>query len=937
MRKVIAFAFSALALAALQAQAPGSSLKTWTFDSGTEGFIYNADWNYQYAGKTKVSAENGMLKVTADYSKNAGDSWSQLSLTVSDRLEVAGADCVSFDWYFNPDCMSGGSLKAKVVLQDQAYAEAASGNGQANIGGAADADNVPGMKKTRVEVRLNRAVKSPLCVTLALQLVGSGTDYKGDMYIDNVSIGFGEPLPDLSVDSTVAVTGAKDQVSADGGVVSLNGKTSSSAAPSEARLADSGADAAARALYAYLAAVGNSDSLIYGHQDDTFQKAGSVDLSSSDTKDVTGSIAGVVGIDALAMTGNEYSVSKYNAAHPNANIPDTPENNVRVAAMLADEAIKEGAIVTVSMHVPNLSLVKPRASYAFDGPAYTRFDFSGYTPNTIDGDVMNNILPGGIYNFIYNSYLDMVADFAKQVAARGGAILFRPFHENTGSWFWWGAAHCDAEQFKNVYRYTVSYLRDTKGVHNFIYIYGPSDTAESEDDFAVRYPGDEWVDMVGFDSYHNDPAPGDGWFDNLKKQVEIVDSFAKSHGKLFCVAETGMSSSVTDEGMNRSVLRVKDNKVKDWYKKVGDIVSASSASYFLLWANFSKEDGYYTPFVDKQNSNGTLHGHELLDQFIEFFNDPRTIFASNQKDALSKITSALPMKAKANDEPSAFVMSPVPGSRVLKAAQLSAKAFNVSGPAEFAIVDSNGKEKTIKTSLKNGSYMAKLSSGDLKKMGETRGTVEFRAGGKTLCSNKVMFNMKPPKEDPLVVDTFENYMGDDAALNAVWAINKDSGCSIAFTLDSSAAGADKTALKFSYTETSSGWAGATMNKKADWSKCDALEFYTKGDGNNQKVVVQVTAGGSVYEAYLNTYDEYRDNTAPMLVTIPFADFVARDIGGHPKGGLEKDKGSITSIGLWLNAIDGTPAIVDGKVSGEMLYDNIKAVKSGKKSATFQAL
>ena len=49
---------------------------------------------------------------------------------------------------------------------------------------------------------------------------------------------------------------------------------------------------------------------------------------------------------------------------------------------------------------------------------------------------MNQILPGGKYNEIFNAYLDMIADFAGRV---DGPVMFRPFHEATGSWFWWGA------------------------------------------------------------------------------------------------------------------------------------------------------------------------------------------------------------------------------------------------------------------------------------------------------------------------------------------------------------------------------------------------------------------------------------------------------------------------------------------------------------------
>ena len=103
------------------------------------------------------------------------------------------------------------------------------------------------------------------------------------------------------------------------------------------------------------------------------------------------------------------------------------------------------------------------------------------------------------------------------------------------------------------------------------------------------------------------------------------------------------------------------------------------------------------------------------------------------------------------------------------------------------------------------------------------------------------------------------------------------------------------------------------------------------DGQQQKTVIQITAGGNVYEYYMNLNEDYCNaGTEPVLVTIPFALFVARDIAGNPAGGLENDKSNITSIGLWVNAIAGSAAIdADKRVKGTVYYDGITAVKSGK--------
>jgi len=144
-------------------------------------------------------------------------------------------------------------------------------------------------------------------------------------------------------------------------------------------------------------------------------------------------------------------------------------------------------------------------------------------------------------------------------------------------------------------------------------------------------------------------------------------------------------------------------------------------------------------------------------------------------------------------------------------------------------------------------------------------------------------------------------------------------------------------LKFTYDETKNGWAGATINKEVDWSDCNALRFWTIPDGNNQRVVIQITANGNVYETYLNLYDGYKEATTPTLVTIPFSEFLARDISGNPKGGLLEDRSKVNSLGIWLNAIDGTPAIVDGRVRGTIYYDKITAISTDVDEPTFEAV
>lgn len=913
-------------------------LKSWTFDSSEEGWYYGTGWEYKYQGaaNSSVSYEDGRLKVVADYSKDTGEGWSQMAACFYNDagMNLTGANKVTLDFLYDTASMTTGSFTLKIysnggidssVPVDMSKSETVSGT----------------IKKASVEITFDKITNAAV-KDFAVCIVGNQTDYKGSLWMDNINIiATADSTADIYVNSTVGVATQKPVSVKNGKLVTYTSadKSENTKLSTKLTLVDKNATKEVKQIYSYLEAVGKSSSVIFGHQNDSHHKAGDASLSTSDVYDVTGSFSGVIGIDTLSLTGNEYNAKRYNNELGKKlgapAIEETIVGNVEAAAILTNYNIEAGAIITLSAHMPNFSLVKE--SGAYDGEhSYTKYDFSGYSPNTVTGDVMNQLLPGGKYNTVYNAYLDMIADYASQV---DGAILFRPFHENTGSWFWWGAAYCDAVTYKSVYKYTVEYLRDIKDIHNLLYVYGPSSDASNTAEYELRYPGDNYIDMVGFDMYNTDPSGDDTWFAKFRTELSIVETFAKEHSKLLAVTETGMGSSSVDPGDNQTAMHKSGNKQLDWYQKMQEAVAASDASYFLVWANFSEKDGFYTPYVKQVNEDNTLYGHEMLDKYTEYYNDPSSIFAAEQKEALTKQMDKIQISAKATTNKAiGYITAPVSGSRVLEATTLTARVtgatkkdvvkFVLNGKEMKEILASSGKDKVT--------YSAILNADSLAAMGETVGTIELMINGVAQDKVSTTFNIPAPVEDPLRIDNFEDYYGVDALLTKKWTTNKNNGDTISISLSSDAdkLNSGNYALKFTYDEDKNGWAGATIAKEVDWSSCNALKFFTVPDGNNQKVVIQITANGKVYEAYLNLYEGYQSSTSPMLVTIPFSDFCERDTTGNPKGGLVSDCSKVSSFGLWVNAIDGTPAVVNGRVQGTIYYDDITAVKTDGTTATF---
>ena len=522
---------------AVLAAGPGSETevsRSWDFSDGNQGWKYDDSWageSYTGDGSCSWDEERQMLKVSLDYSGNTDNGWSQTGVNFTDSrgIDYAPYKVLSFDLYYDTGAFSTGQLTVKPysdnIFQDQ----------MSNMNQAPAVDAGDERKMVTLSMLCDTAVtKKERPQTLMLLLIGNNTDYCGDIWLDNIKLSNIKEEKYL-VDATVRPdTGTRLSTTAAG--LTVNG----SVFPyeTEVKLADENADASAVVLYRYLKAVGESDGTLYGHMEDTVLKAGAGDLSESDTKDVTGSLSAVVGFDC----GNLFSgfASRYNSRNPGAGLPETNAGNIQAAAYFSNEAIREGAVITLSAHAPNFSDV-PKKEGEFEH-SYDGFDFLATDSYNLTGNTANQILPGGIYHDRLTAYLDMVADYAKQV---DGSILFRPLHENTGSWFWWGKAFCDAETYKSIYKYTVEYLRDEKQVHNLIYLYGPGSEASTLAEYEERYPGDSYVDLVGFDTYDANPVPDEEGYTfqkTFEDVVKLTDTFAKQHGKLFAVTETGISS-----------------------------------------------------------------------------------------------------------------------------------------------------------------------------------------------------------------------------------------------------------------------------------------------------------------------------------------------------------------------------------------------------------
>lgn len=92
--------------------------------------------------------------------------------------------------------------------------------------------------------------------------------------------------------------------------------------------------------------------------------------------------------------------------------------------------------------------------------------------------------------------MNIVADSLLRLQKEGVALIWRPLHEASGKWFWWGtdgAKPCIA-----LYKLMFDIFVNQKGLHNLIWVW----TTDEAIDALDWYPGDEYVDVVGRDYYY---------------------------------------------------------------------------------------------------------------------------------------------------------------------------------------------------------------------------------------------------------------------------------------------------------------------------------------------------------------------------------------------------------------------------------------------------
>lgn len=325
-------------------------------------------------------------------------------------------------------------------------------------------------------------------------------------------------------------------------------------------------------LYNNIASIALSNKFVFGQEFPLTFQLNTLDsnLNTSDCKDVVGDHPGVYGIDPHYML---YKSSSQKQIHINE----------------AKHAYSNGSIVTFDFHQQSKS----------DHKIYYN-DISTSSDKSLMYDIVNNKNDSRVW--FYNE-LDKVIDIINNDL--GFPVIYRPFHEMNGNWFWWGtkATNHSPQLYIDFFRLTVNYIKSKSNL--VLFGWTPSDKINNS-----YYPGDNYVDIVGIDAY-------DVGYSTLKSNLIDLSIFATNHNKVAILSEVGKNNYVNNDPTfwTSTVL-----------KAIQDGGNEIRIAWALAWFNAPWKSSQNDLFIPNSNSS-----NQVKDDFDKFYNSSTTLFQNEVK------------------------------------------------------------------------------------------------------------------------------------------------------------------------------------------------------------------------------------------------------------------------------------------------------------------
>jgi mannan endo-1,4-beta-mannosidase len=290
-------------------------------------------------------------------------------------------------------------------------------------------------------------------------------------------------------------------------------------------------------------------------------------------REETGKVIGLIGVNFGRLPGCSIrSPLIPTSISPFMNCDGSTPNYTKDVDILARHW-RAGGLVTVMWHVPN------------------PWNGGGAHDIRIGGDFASLDRRGNLLYDTWHKMLDELALGLQLLQNQGVVVLFRPFHEQDGDWFWWGdhgpEGHPTAEEFVALWRNTFDYLTNEKKLNNLLWVFSVN-RGDPWGNILAFDPGSQYYDILGLDYYEDE------------KERDVDFSALLQRGKPIAITEFGPMDYYAAKNAahpNYDFLRI--FRLRDRFPHF---------SYFMAW------HGTHSPQAIIQNPNARelLLRHDIL-------------------------------------------------------------------------------------------------------------------------------------------------------------------------------------------------------------------------------------------------------------------------------------------------------------------------------------
>src|SRR5450432_3700689 len=167
-------------------------------------------------------------------------------------------------------------------------------------------------------------------------------------------------------------------------------------------------------------------------------------------------------------------------------------DGINFRQQLVDEAIKrnnEGFIITLMWHAVPPTMDEP---VSFE---------KGIQSHLTDAEWKELVTPGSRINLRWQSQVDVIAFFLKQLQYAHVPVLWRPYHEMNGDWFWWGGRTEGQYTTAALYRQLFDRFVHYHHLKNLLWLWSVDRVSKPGMEHVKFFPGIDYVDVLGLDVY----------------------------------------------------------------------------------------------------------------------------------------------------------------------------------------------------------------------------------------------------------------------------------------------------------------------------------------------------------------------------------------------------------------------------------------------------